>query len=138
VPVDANGENTESDRRSHLWNENGLSAVHSHLRVSASSLGPVDEQFNNVITDQHVLSTGNELPVSSAGVVCHAILSIGPVGDQNHHPATFLDQNRMADQSRNSADMVFHVSHDLLQQIIADGFSDEHSCGHDVFFNFNS
>ena len=73
--------------------------------MSSSSLG-VDEQFNNVITDQHVLSTGNELPVSSAGVVCHAILSIGPVGDQNHHPSTFLDQNPMADQSRNSGDMV--------------------------------
>jgi len=127
--VDANGESTEIDRHRHLWNENGLSAVHSHLRVSASSLGPVIEQFNNVIADQHMLSAGNELPVSSAGVVCHAILSIGPVGDQNHHPSTFLDQNPMADQSRNTGDMVFHVSHDLLQQIIADDFTNLHSCG---------
>src|SRR2546422_9090094 len=95
---------------------------------SCSSLGPV-EQFNDVITNQHVLSAGNELPVSSAGVVCQAVLSIGAVGDQNHHPAAFLDQNRMADQPGNSGDMFFHVSNDLLQQIIADNFTNEHFCG---------
>ena len=113
-------------RTRHLTTER---AVHSPLRVSASSPRPVDEQFNDVIADQHVLSPGKKLSVSPAGVVCHAVLPIGPVGDQNHHPAAFLDQNRMADESLNTGDMFFHVSNDLLQQIIADNFTNEHFCG---------
>src|SRR5215831_2049776 len=62
-------------------------------------IGSVVEDFHNVVTDKHVLSFGDELAIRAAGVICEALLAIGPVGNQDHHPSSLFDENRMCDQT---------------------------------------
>src|SRR5262252_8006468 len=72
-------------------------------------IGSVVEDFHNVVTDKHVLSSGDELAIHAAGVICEALLAIGPVGNQDHHPSSLFDENRMCDQTRKGPDVFMHL-----------------------------
>ena len=46
-------------------------------------------------------------------MVCHAILAIRPVGDQNHHSTAFFHNNRITSRIGNVTDVLPHLSHEF-------------------------
>ena len=80
-------------------------------------------------TVRHVLRAGNKLPVDPARVVCQAVLTIVPVGDEDDHPSAFFDQDRVIDQARNIPDVLLHFGDKFICDVIGHCFADEHSGG---------
>src|SRR5215813_10779402 len=91
-------------------------------------IGSVVEDFHNVVTDKHVLSSGDELAISAAGVICEALLAIGPVGNQDHHPSSLFDENRMCVQTRKGPDVFMHLHNNFSGEFIRGCFTNNHSC----------
>jgi hypothetical protein len=81
-------------------------------------VGHVVEELHDVITDKHVLSTGDELAICPARVIGETLFAIGPVRNQNHHPSALFDENRMFDQTRHGADVFMHLRNDLTGEIV--------------------
>src|SRR5436190_1169825 len=111
-----------------FWCARSTHAIeHSALRWCC----PVVKELHHVIAEQHVLRTCDELSVDSAGVVREAVLTIVPVGNEDHHVPAFFDENRVIDQTRNVADMLLHLCDKFVCHFIGYGFGHDHSsCGH--------
>src|SRR5205823_2079106 len=84
------------------------------------------EHFHDVTSSQHVLGCGDKLTIGSACVVLEAVLAVGPIRYQDHHPSSLLDENRMADQLRNVSDVILHCANNFLDVVIGERFTDDH------------
>ena len=71
----------------------------SHEQDSPIFPALVCENLHDVIANQHVLGAPDELPISSARMVCHTDVPIRPICNENHHAAAFFSQDRVAECS---------------------------------------
>jgi len=74
-----------------------------------------------------MLSARNELPIRAAGVIQQAVFAIPEFRNQQHHPATFFDKNRVACKIWNVTDMVLQETDEFTDEIVVDGLADNHS-----------
>ena len=91
--------------------------------MSRADVVSVLKKLHDVTADQQVLRRSNELPVRFACVICAAVLPIRPMGNQDHHQATFLDKNRMTVHARYLANMFLHQVENFLHGDIRHGLS---------------
>jgi hypothetical protein len=100
-----------------------------------SPFGLVLKQLHDVTPDQQIFGLGNELAVQPAGLVLQTGFAAVPIRGEHHHPSSLFGEYGMADQIRNPSDVFLHTTDNVLDVLIREGLTDDHSGKHGLLLS---